>query len=635
MKKIIVAFFCVSIAGFFGFSSEDSTLDTDTVQKKYCRDVIALREKADSLLLLASDSNCSLVNLRAYYHVCRDQYKYTEIFTEYFYPNTAKLLNGPLIPEADEEEGTQTVFQPEGLQVVEEIIYSDSLNKDDRLDLFRAVWRFAAACRRLEQLSAKQKMLDWQIMDALRQEVIRVLALGITGFDTPSSNMAIQDNVKAIDGIESVTVLILPSIETQNRQLSKKLKSTIRDTKAYLSKNTDFVSFNRMVFIRDYANPLYSVLTDACETLAVKWPQIPSVIDKKAKTIFEKDAFNPWYYARDNRTQLQSQEVASLGQILFFDPILSGDQQRACASCHRPDKGFTDGNATSIAFTGSGSLKRNSPSILNAALQATYFYDVRVNFLEDQIRQVVNNKDELHGDFTSAINLIRTSEEYKTLFIKAFSGTRDTAVTTGAIVAAISAYERTLISMDSRFDKHIRNEGNYLTKEEIDGFNLFTGKALCATCHFLPLFNGTVPPLYSKSETEILGVPLKNDTTNTEVDSDIGRLHTSGMLLHKFAFKTSSVRNVALTAPYMHNGVYYSLLEVIEFYNRGGALGSGEDLPTQTLPADRLNLTEREKDNLVRFLESLTDTVGLTSKPSRLPILSDSNLNNRKIGGNY
>ena len=139
---------------------------------------------------------------------------------------------------------------------------------------------------------------------------------------------------------------------------------------------------------------------------------------------------------------------------------------------------------------------------------------------------------------------------------------------------------------------------------------MFVGKGKCATCHFLPLTNGTVPPMYQKSEVEVLGTPVRADTARGTVDPDVGRHRLSRAEPHRYAFRTPSLRNVALTAPYMHNGAYPTLESVIDFYNRGGGAGIGIGLDNQTLPPDPLNLTAGEQRNLVTFLRALTDTTG-------------------------
>src|SRR5690606_18134453 len=148
-----------------------------------------------------------------------------------------------------------------------------------------------------------------------------------------------------------------------------------------------------------------------------------------------------------------------------------------------------------------------------------------------------------------------------------------------------------------------QGEEEAMTNDEIDGFNLFMGKAKCATCHFVPLFNGTTPPKYMESETEVIGVPLSiNDSI---IDPDKGWYDIIGIDSYKHAFKIPTVRNIDQTAPYMHNGIYKTLEEVMEFYNNAGAIGLGFELENMTLSADSLQLSDREISNIIKFMGSL------------------------------
>ena len=133
------------------------------------------------------------------------------------------------------------------------------------------------------------------------------------------------------------------------------------------------------------------------------------------------------------------------------------------------------------------------------------------------------------------------------------------------------------------------------------------GKAKCGTCHFFPVFNGTLPPWYTKAESEIIGVPATASWKNAQIDSDRGRYEINKMNELLYAFKTPTVRNISFTAPYMHNGVYKSLAEVLLFYQRGGGAGIGIPLPHQSLPFDTLALSAGDKDALIAFLSSLSD----------------------------
>ena len=166
------------------------------------------------------------------------------------------------------------------------------------------------------------------------------------------------------------------------------------------------------------------------------------------------------------------------------------------------------------------------------------------------------------------------------------------------------------------------------------------GKANCGTCHFAPTFSGLMAPHFTESESEILGVTATNDFKKPVLDADLGRFATTVIKekasFHKHSFKTATVRNVALTAPYMHNGAYQTLEEVLDFYNQGGGNGLGLDIPNQTLSEDKLNLSKDELNQLKAFMNALTDTTNLTKIPTKLPNFPNSpHLNQRKIGGKY
>ncbi|MEO0472035.1 MAG: cytochrome C peroxidase, partial [Bacteroidota bacterium] len=209
------------------------------------------------------------------------------------------------------------------------------------------------------------------------------------------------------------------------------------------------------------------------------------------------------------------------------------------------------------------------------------------------------------------------------------------AINPHSVNTAIAAYVASLRGFDSPFDQYVRGEKEEINPAVVRGFNLFMGKAACGTCHFAPGFQGLVPPLYHESETEVLGVPKEAQCEVAEIDPDLGR-YANGQPknfvdFYKHSFKTSTVRNVALTAPYMHNGVYTSLEEVMEFYNNGGGAGLGIDLAYQTLAPDSLGLNQGEISDLILFMESLTDTTNMTTRPAKLPSFPDSQAWNQRI----
>jgi cytochrome c peroxidase len=151
----------------------------------------------------------------------------------------------------------------------------------------------------------------------------------------------------------------------------------------------------------------------------------------------------------------------------------------------------------------------------------------------------------------------------------------------------------------------MRNEITQLSEQEKKGFNLFMGKGKCGICHFMPVFNGTAPPSFTHTDSEVIGV--FESTKSKKLDKDLGRGKLNPFEDWLYAFKTPTLRNIGKTAPYMHNGAYKTLEDVIDFYNNGGAVGMGVDLPNQTLASDKLNLTATEKKSLISFLQTLSD----------------------------
>jgi len=244
-----------------------------------------------------------------------------------------------------------------------------------------------------------------------------------------------------------------------------------------------------------------------------------------------------------------------------------------------------------------------------------FFYDMRAYYLEQQAEHVIYNADEFNTSYESIIKKLKTNPEYKQAFKKAY---KNGNIDKQTFSKALSSYVASLYSFDSDFDRFMRNEKE-ISDDAKKGFNLFMGKANCATCHFAPLFSGLVPPFFNENESEVLGVTKKPvENLPLEIDSDRGRIKSNvkkeDSWIYENSFKTTTVRNIALTKPYFHNGAFNTLEEVLEFYNQGGAEGLGLEIKNQTLPADKLDLTPVEIKQIIAFLNSLTDISKTKSK---------------------
>lgn len=533
----------------------------------------------------------------------RRAYKRVEWLAEHYTPLTAAALNGPALPRPDDE-NPRLVVWPTGLQVVEATLYAPS-GGAPVLDSVAIQARIARVnVKRLRERIGETAVTDAQLFDAARAQIARIVSLGIAGFDTPLAATAISEAGESIRAV-AAALAGYGAATTTAAEFQRRAAAAA----GYTESHTDFVAFDRFEFIVHYANPLARALA----TLE-RGAKVARLSDTRAwaatsATLFDRGAFEPQAFAPPGARR-SSPDVVSLGARLFDETRLSGRGDRSCATCHARDRAFTDGRRFPVllpqSHTRTSAPRRNTPTLINAALQAAAFSDARVAFLEDQISAVVSDPREMGGNVDSAAALLLGDTTYRAAITRAFGGAPDAPAAGRELRGALAAYLRSLVRLDSRFDRAMRGEEGQMTPAEIRGFNLFMGKGRCGTCHFAPLFNGTVPPGYTDSEVEVLGVPA-NAGARPRLDSDLGVGARDLSPLHAGAFKTRTVRNAAVTAPYMHNGVYATLAEVVDFYDAGGGAGLGLRVPNQTLPTDSLHLTPREKRDLIAFISTLTD----------------------------
>lgn len=478
------------------------------------------------------------------------------------------------------------------------------------------------------------------LFDALRMEMFRISSAEIGNAEFWIEEAAMPSLNGAMDSwllFTNELVNTLPakhSVRMQWSILSAK-------TKRYLAEHTDSKRFDRMHFIRYHLIPLSTLFNELQAALKVPYLKKSAALRSNAKHVYDRNIFVADFFA-PSQDAYYSAEKAKLGELLFFDPILSDNNQRSCASCHKPGLAFTDTLVKSTSFD-KGILLRNSPTVINAGFQKKQFWDQRAGSLEDQLDSVINNPSELHSSFAAVVDKINASPEYVKLFHKAFPATVKRGISKDDVKNAIGVYERTLTGLNSRFDQYMRGDNSKLTPEEINGFNIYMGKARCGVCHIAPLFNGALPPFYEMTDHHSIGVPQKDTMDKFKIDADTGLFRDTKNPFLRFSFKTPTMRNIALTAPYMHNGVYKTLEQVVNFYDHGAGQKFSKDyrpdmggLPFLTIPPFPLNLTEAEKKDLIAFLRSLTDA-SASRTPSRLPVLTGkySGLNKRVIGGEY
>ena len=581
---------------------------------------------------LVDGKGYAIAHAREKLEACRMQYKIIEPFIVHFFPVEARVLNSPTVPEMEEDDEVSAMVIPHGYQFLESLLYSDSVDflrgkiKDEIDEIVDIMGRFS-------ELISYMDFRERDVFEALQMHLVRQFMLGFANFETVDSRAGVRESAATLLAYKDFLGRVYSEADGRQQAAMKDLFHSIDRAVAFMNDVRPGDEPDYFTFYSTYYIPVSEQLVRMREMSFEDNYYTTTALNLQVRSIFDPGAFNTFFFLPAN--QLPSREaVIELGRTLFFDPALSANNLRACASCHQPGKAFTDGLAQSLAFEQGEKLKRNAPTIINSVLQRKLFHDGRAFTFEDQAGQVMNNPLEMHNNFGAVSTKLQTSEQYVSWFRHAFAETEDTVITSRSILIALAEYERSLLGMNSRFDQSISGRFQVLTEDEKKGFNLFMGKADCASCHFLPLFNGLAPPEYMETDWEILGTPSAGD--KRKLDDDIGRAGIIDAPIFVHAFKTPTLRNVELTAPYMHNGVFRTLEEVVDFYDAGGGSGLGFDVPFQTLGEDSLHLTDKEKKQLIDFMKSLTDTINLTSSPGRLPAFPDnSELNDRPLGGQY
>jgi len=361
-------------------------------------------------------------------------------------------------------------------------------------------------------------------------------------------------------------------------------------------------------------------------TLASLLPGLVRAADVPESSIFEIQmprGIPPelWSYFIPADNPMSAAKV-ELGRKLFFDARISSDGTVSCASCHDPKRAFTDGKTIAEGINTRRGL-RNSPTLLNAMFSTGQFWDGRAATLEEQAKMPLTNPDEMGNRSLEEVQArIEAISEYSRSFRQVFNG----PVTIDSFARAVAAFERTLISGDAPVDRYLEGDMNALSDSARSGLVLFRGKARCGVCHaFNQNFSSfSTFPFFTDGNYRNTGVSTNFSDFNAlarramiasrdetgksilelikhERAGELGRFVVSGNTLDIGAFRTPSLRNVALTAPYFHDGSAATLEEVVRFYVKGG-----KENPNRDWQLEPVSLTESEQRDIVEFLKSLT-----------------------------
>lgn len=572
-----------------------------------------LQNELDTLLVSTLGEEREIDKMQQQFLQVRGAYKQVEFLLDYFQTKYVYLnINGGPIYKTDEDSPEYPV-PPNGLQAIDELVFSEAVAEelpiiDSLIQELKQSVDFVKASEFQNEFKAST------VIDAIRSGLVRLYTLVVTGFDTPGSSNALGESMMSLQAMQE-TFLVFKNHSTPASQSIYQEITTLFDQGIGQLSETTFDEFDRLIFLQEIINPLYKSL----RIFQKKNNFPPSTVKTHAHNyetdnLFDQQFLDKKYFQQYSYIPLDNAKSIALGKRLFSDPILSNNGTMSCASCHDPEKAFTDGLPLSRTNKVGSTTTRNSPTLLNATFSTRFFYDMKSIDLERQVAHVIDNPLEFNTTFRAISKKLKQSDTYPALFDEIYGDiSNKNIINERAISNALAAYVNSLVGLDSHFDKYIRGETDNYPANAKRGYNLFLGKAACATCHFLPTFGGLVPPFYTESESEVLGVTVGLDTIYPRLDQDIGR-YANGRIWEKQAhfknsFKTVSLRNIALTEPYMHNGTFQTLEEVLIFYNKGGGAGMGLSIDNQTLSPSPLGLSNQEMEDIIAFLHTLTDEV--------------------------
>ncbi|MEY4928218.1 MAG: hypothetical protein RI894_2656, partial [Bacteroidota bacterium] len=433
-KKSISRLLFATICGILFLSSFDAptkeavyAVEKKQVERHY-RDLleVGVRSFHEWLVTarLLDSRRITLKQAKKKFAETRKTYKTIEFLVAYLEEeDVEEFINGGPFPTADNAANAANLLKinpPCGLQTIEKQLFSDTINTRKIVLLSQ---KLLIDFQEIAERQERQPLDEQIILEAVRLNIIRAATIGISGGDAPESGNAIDETDTSLSSMFATIVPYLSAYLRKDEAKATKLILLMQQTHDYLNQHTDFDTFNRLKFIHDFANPLFAELLTLQKTLNIEVN--PSTLAQEtAVNLLSSNIFAPDFLNKPFFTKLKPEdsrkEVADLGKILFFDPILSANNRRACASCHDPKLGFTDGKRKSIAFDLETTVPRNAPTVVNSIYAVKWFDDLRAASLETQIKGVVTSEKEFHSNYADILIKIIKSAEYKQLFRRAF-----------------------------------------------------------------------------------------------------------------------------------------------------------------------------------------------------------------------
>lgn len=639
-KNYRISFLLATVAILlFAFTQNSNTYDYESFYRK---SVHNFTNSQFYLLktIIKSDINREddRAKIRRQIRLSRKELKGVDFWLRYLEPLAYKSINSPLPVEWETEvfEKFEKPYKRNGAGLTLAMLYidEDDMDKDSLIQLIDLSIK---ATQQFESDKVKDNLKTYHHFYLCnRLYLLNLAAIYTTGFECPDTNQVIPELRSMLIDVQNMYKAF--NVSFPSNSITADYLDLYNQAINFVNEQpADYSKFDHFTFIKDYVNPLFKINQRFIHQYnVVSKSLVDYSLNKNANSIFDKDLYNGqngkgiFLRVKDKSTL---QAIDRLGKLLFYDPILSGNSQRSCVSCHNPKQHFTDTTkSTSLQFNHQGFLARNSPSLLNVQYNHLLMMDGKHISLQDQTKAVTNNSIELGSNELETLQKVLSCAEYKSSLQELLKSTpQETEITYDHVVSAITFYYTKFSKYYAPFDEAM-NQNSKLDSSVVRGFNLFMSKAQCATCHFVPQFNGVKPP-YVGSEFEVLGVP--ENLSMTQLSDDKGRFEINAAKETLHAFRTGTIRNASATKPYMHNGVFNNLQQVIDFYDAGGGAGRGLIVENQTLSSDSLHLNNKEKEDLISFINSLNENILFEEPPTELPLSQNKSLNDRKVGGIY
>lgn len=641
IKKITVLLVALTMAGCIFISFKDAGTETPYALN-YREKLLVFQNQQQELFQLIKETDLSSERnkalIRSKIKNARKSLKSIDLWLRYLEPTAYKKINGPLRVEWETEvfEKFEKPYKREGAGLTLAELYLDE-EQTKAVELQRLIAESLQATNVYiaDSITGELKTAD-PFFFCNRLFILNLAAIYTSGFECPDTSAVVPELRSMLNDVYAIYLSFNSTFP--ETPLDENYLSLFNKAIQFVGEQPqNYSQFDHFTFIRQFVNPLFSINQGFIRKYRMRTKSNADYsLTKSSTSIFSKSLYNgqnpKGIFLRVTDEQVLA-ELDKVGKLLFYDPILSGNNKRSCASCHQTDCYFTDtANSTAFQFNQKDKLERNAPSLIGAPYNHLLMLDGKHISMKDQAIAVLTNSREMGADEATVLKNVLSCKDYKRTFKSLLNYTpQEKEITLEHITSALSFYYSKFSRYDAPFDEAMNNN-KAIDNDAKRGFNLFMSKAQCGTCHFLPQFNGVKPP-YIASEFEILGVP--EDTSYTRISDDTGRFGINAAEETMHAFRTGTVRNAEKTKPYMHNGVFTNLEQVIDFYDAGGGAGHGLKVSNQTLSSDSLHLTNAEKKELIAFIRSLNENIQFERPPDELPASSISALNQRRVGGTY